>query len=417
MEQLTMEDFETGIWKIHKFVLPNASEYLIDVDNIVHAATSYVYASETNEFFNEACQMIVNSMYLFQEGFFDAAFYSLRQSIETSIGTLYLTANPDKMAAWENLESGFESGTMARFLQKHEPVFREMRNKMSLFFNDIYNIKRKTNKYVHKQGFASFYTSQHTSWSDHREEKIYNKIVSDFERTLKAAIGAVAVYRLAIDPLPVILMDEELMKRSGDFITEPYSERFVNKYIGFENLELYKQTEFYQSYKKHLMSQEKQNEAVFEIIHWRIIERNSFDDISKQIHLLSVEDRLAVVIIMSSIKIPLVYIYGCILYCSDVKPLSTDIVLGDSYFDDFFVNSNNFNVPFKENSYISRIRIFKKYSYIESNEMLDNSEIASLNYIAKTFEEAYKKQEKEFQDLITEYKDEIANFRKSNKNK
>ena len=103
------------------------------------------------------------------------------------------------------------------------------------------------------------------------------------------------------------------MKRSGDFITEPYSERFVNKYIGFENLELYKQTEFYQSYKKHLMSQEKQNEAVFEIIHWRIIERNSFDDISKQIHLLSVEDRLAVVIIMSSIKIPLVYIYGCIL--------------------------------------------------------------------------------------------------------
>ena len=49
--------------------------------------------------------------------------------------------------------------------------------------------------------------------------------------------------------------------------------------------------------------------------------------------------------------------------------------------------------------------------------MLDNSEIASLNYIAKTFEEAYKKQEKEFQDLITEYKDEIANFRKSNKNK
>lgn len=86
--------------------------------------------------------MIANSMYLFQEGFFDAAFYSLRQSIETSIGTLYLTANPDKMAAWENLESGFESGKMVRFLQEHEPVFREMRNKMSLFLM-IYTILRE----------------------------------------------------------------------------------------------------------------------------------------------------------------------------------------------------------------------------------------------------------------------------------
>ena len=41
-------------------------------------------------------QMIANSIYLFQEGFFDAAFYSLRQSIEISIGTLYLTANPKR---------------------------------------------------------------------------------------------------------------------------------------------------------------------------------------------------------------------------------------------------------------------------------------------------------------------------------
>lgn len=124
-----------------------------------------------------------------------------------------------------------------------------------------------TNKYVHKQGYSSFYTTQRYSWSDCREDKVYLQIVSDFKETLKVAIGAVAMYRLAIDPLPIILMDVELMMHSRDFVTRPYSEEFVDKYIGLKNIELYKQTEIYQDYKEYLMSQDKQNEAVFNIIH------------------------------------------------------------------------------------------------------------------------------------------------------
>lgn len=31
------EDFETGVWKVRKFVLPNASEYLWDIDNILNS--------------------------------------------------------------------------------------------------------------------------------------------------------------------------------------------------------------------------------------------------------------------------------------------------------------------------------------------------------------------------------------------
>lgn len=291
MEQHTLEnlheDFETGVWKVRKFILPNASKYLWDIDNIRWAETGLINAFGSNRFFDEASQMIANSIYLFQEGFFDAAFYSLRQSIEISIGTLYLTANPEKMNEWKKLEPGFESGRMANFLQKQEPIFKEIRTKMSTFFDNIHAIQKKTNKYVHKQGFFSFYTTQRLCWSDHREKEIYNKIVTDLEETLKVAIGAVAVYRLAIDPLPIILMDTELMTHSVDFVTEPYSKEFVDKYIGLENIELYKQTEIYQDYKEWLMSQEKQNEAVYNIIHWQMIDRNKINDILEQIHLLS----------------------------------------------------------------------------------------------------------------------------------
>lgn len=136
------EDFETGVWKVRKFVLPNASEYLWDIDNIRWAETGLINAFGSNRFFDEASQMIANSIYLFQEGFFDAAFYSLRQSIEISIGTLYLTANPEKMNEWKKLEPGFESGKMANFLREHEPVFKEIRTKMSTFLT-IFMLSRK----------------------------------------------------------------------------------------------------------------------------------------------------------------------------------------------------------------------------------------------------------------------------------
>ena len=101
------EDFEIGRWKVRKFVLPNASDYLWDIENITWAQTGLIDAWEANRFFDEASQMIANSIFLFQKGFFDTAFYSLRQSIEISLGTLYLTANPEKMKEWEKLEPGF----------------------------------------------------------------------------------------------------------------------------------------------------------------------------------------------------------------------------------------------------------------------------------------------------------------------
>lgn len=399
------EDFEAGRWMVRKFRLPNASDYLWDIENITWAETGLIDAFEANRFFDEASQMIANSIFLFQKGFFDTAFYSLRQSIEISIGTLYLTANPEKMKEWKKLEPGFESGKMADFLRKHEPVFKEIRDKIPTFFDNIRAIQKKTNKYVHKQGYSSFYTTQKYSWSDHREDKVYLKIVSDFEETLKVAIGAVAMYRLAIDPLPIILMDGEMMMRSGDFVTRPYSDEFVNKYIGAKNIELYKQTEVYQGFKESIMSHEKQNEAVFDIIHWQIIDRSKFEDITKQIHLLSYSDRLAVVIMMVSTKIPQVYIEGYFHYTSDVKAKHSDTVIGTSYYEDFFANkgNNNFNVPFKNVSYISRIKIKEEFSYIESNEPLNQQEIDLLNYIAKTFEEAFITQEEKLKNWLKEY--------------
>lgn len=51
--------------------------------------------------------------------------------------------------------------------------------------------------------------------------------------------------RLAIDPFPILLMDEEILYRCFDSMTEPYSEEFVEKYIGETIISEYKNTDVY----------------------------------------------------------------------------------------------------------------------------------------------------------------------------
>ena len=136
--------------KLHKFDLSDANEYIYAINNIQMATTGFINAMESNKFFAEACQMIINAIRLYQDGYFDCAFYSLRQSIELSIGTIFLNANPDKYKNWNKLEKGFESGYMARYLADNEPTFKEVREKLCDYFAKLHELK-KTNRQVRSQ--------------------------------------------------------------------------------------------------------------------------------------------------------------------------------------------------------------------------------------------------------------------------
>lgn len=61
-------------------------------------------------------------------------------------------------------------------------------------------------------------------------------------------------------------------------------------------------------------------------------------------------------------------------------------------------------MPFKGGAYISRIEINNQFTYIESNDMFDESEIRVLNNITETFEKEYIKQKEEVLKWIEEQK-------------
>lgn len=79
----------------------------------------------------------------------------------------------------------------------------------------------------------------------------------------------------------------------------------------------------------------------------RLIDRGKIAAISEQIHLLSFTDRLAVAIMMCSTKIPQVYIEGFFHYTSDIKAKHTDIVIGNSYYEDFFTDNDKDNTDYR----------------------------------------------------------------------
>lgn len=376
---------------VHPIQLENAENYLLDIDTVRYATTGNINAWDSNRFFEEATQMLINAIALFEQGFFDAAFYSMRESIEISIGTLYLTANRNKLKEWQQQKNGFDNGVMAKFLREHEETFKEMREKMKPFFDNVWNTEKKINKYVHKQGFDKFYIHL---WNKNDYQKRVRKIKEDFESYLAVCIGAVAVYRLALDAMPITLMDEDLLMRSPDLLTQPYTEDLVNKYIGKEAITSYKKTSFYQAYREFLSNRPKQNEAVFNLIHYQLFERKYIDSYISQFDQLSLTDRIAAVIFSSSDKISQLYVNGLIWYFSDIKPSRKDRsnTYGCNYFEQFFPFADNFNVDFK-GVYLSRINIHGDYTYIEHNAWLDEHEQSFLRKMAVEMTDKIEKEE------------------------
>lgn len=390
--------------KLHKFNLPDADEYIYAINNIQMATTGFINAMESNKFFAEACQMIINAIRLYQDGYFDCAFYSLRQSIELSIGTIFLNANPDKYRNWNKLEKGFESGNMARYLAGNEPTFKEVREKLCDYFDNLHELKKQIDKYVHKQGYKSFHISFQRVCGDLliQKEKALLKL---FEKSLRACIGAVAIYRLIIEPMPLVLSDENLMMRSGDFITEPYSIKFITEYIGEDIVEKLKTTQTYSDIESWLLANEKQNPTTFTLIHYQGFNRADFLELSSQLHLCSFYDRIAVGLFMCSTKISQVFLDGIFWYWSEVK--SNRIggpVMGASYYEDLFKNfSGDCNLPY-DNVFISRFTLLDKVHYVEHNEVLSDEEISIINVLFSELRVLWQKNEDEIQGWLDSLK-------------
>ena len=375
-------------WNIKPLSLPKANEYLEDLNSLRYSDSGIL--TEVNPFFfiNEACQLLANSVKLFESGYFDCAFYSIRQAIEVSISGLYLFSKPEKMKGWRNLENGFELRTIVPELKSGKEEFADIKDLFSDFFKKIEKEKKLMNKYVHKQGYKSLYFHYNSIYANNKPERI-TSLTKDFITILHDTITAVAIYRLAIDPYPILMLDEDIVSRMPDLMTVSFPKSFIEKYISDEYMEKYKKSKIYKGYYDYFKAKPVQNEAVFALIHWQVFDRKDYNLIMEQKELLSLHDIEAVELIMSSLKIGSVIIDGCIDYSCETKLNDSSLTIGDAYYSKFFEGQINYNVMYK-NDYISRFYLNDSMTYLKHNNVLEEEEIRRISGLCEQYTMLFK---------------------------
>jgi hypothetical protein len=397
---LSDKDLYNDNWNIHKFPFPQGDDYLEDLQYIKFADSGLIADVNPFYFVNEACQLLANAVKLFEDGYFDCAFYSIRQSLEITVSGLYLFSNPNKLKNWQSLEDGFEAGRMISSLEKNQQDFKEIRNTFKDFFKQIRNDKKRMNKYIHKQGFTSLYVF-YNGYLSHGKPKIVEQLTNDFENILKESISAAAIYRLVVDPYPILMLDDDIVSRMPDIVAERYPTSFVEKYLcmDFDFVEKYKKTSIYQGYYDYFKQQPLQNEAVYALMHWQLFERKDYDDIIAQQKLLTLYDKEAVELFMLSEKIGRIMIDGCFEYNCETRLNNTGTIIGESYYSDIFVGLDNWNISYN-GDLISRCSLNDSFCYIFHNAPFSEDERQKIISLCSIFTDEFKIQDKVAKDFF-----------------
>lgn len=294
---------------------------------------------------------------------------------------------------------------MLDYLKEHELDFSDLRKKLSGFFDRIWKTKEKLNKFVHKQGYRTFYSVRNNPIYSTKFSK--NKFLEEFEKYLCDCIGAVAIYRLSIDPFPILLSDDDVYRRMFEMMCEPFSYDFLNKYIGNDVIEKYKTTNIYKVYYEQIMKNEAQNDAICNIIHNQYIDRAKLTEIKNQIHLLNISEKFIFEIICISDKVSMVHCYeGLVWYFSDVKSQkTTNHTLGGDSFSKHFNAPDTYNYSFYE-VYLSFVKICNENYYVEHNTSLSNEEVVQMKELVNKYNQMYVELTSEIELLMHSSKTE-----------
>jgi hypothetical protein len=378
--------------------IENKDEYYSDLWDVVDSQSGRADIIYSNNFFFEAKNLITNAIVLLEKGYFDCAFYSLRQSIEVSLTIAFLADDNDvksrsqKHREWNNKEYFPVVSKMTKLLNGRKLNYSDIKDKMSIFFEKLDQEMDRMNKYVHKQGYDTFY--------NHKSAEKINELKKDFISSLEMSISAIAIHRLVIDPLPLLLIDHTIYQKSGDMVTKPFSQDFLNKYLS-NYVDQFKATQMYIDYFNYFISKETMSPSILDIVKNQFVNREKFEEICSQVHLLTIYDRLAIAHFILSTKITKMYIgaIGLFWYFSDVKSNRISTGFDSNNLNSVKASNQKINYPF-DNVFQSYFRVIDEDIFLEHNAPLDEEEIESLKIVYNQFEVSLEEANEKIEDLI-----------------
>lgn len=377
--------------------LENKDQYYSDIDNIMCSLPPKCDIFNIDIFITESAQLLINAMELFEQGYFDCAYYSLRSSIEVIITTIYISEEPNDKEKikywkkWKNLDKFPTKSNMIKNMVGSRESFQDFQKNLKSFFKSAKSLSDELNKYVHKQGLYNFYIFQHSAFFNCK--KVIAKIKSDesfvrkdpieqFPNYLERCISFLAVIRLVIDPFPIILGEPEIRYRCPELLSIPYNESFIEKYISKETMEEYKQTYIYKSFYKALLSREKLTTEIAHIINAHYIDSSKINSILKSAHYLSKDALLAVLFVDEFPNCISVLSDFCIGYITEKTTNLHDHNWPIDLVSKFKQFDEHFNIP-RYNHYITIIKLDSSVYVLHHEDIVEYDKILRVKLSVK----------------------------------
>ena len=358
-----------------KNTLPEHSE-LMECLRALYSATGRLDMIFWNKFMAESVELLKHAVFLYEDGYFDCAFYSVRQSIENLNNMLYLSENDDEFEDWKAKGRFPTDNKIKKTLQKANKSYSEVKSAVPEIFQTYNELLSKANKYIHKQGFDTFFINQ---WP---QEEIMSQRTSLFVDFLKQAIGMLLLMNIVFNPLALSLCDSEVEKHIYfDPMDEPIPVYIFEKLFDIDIVQRIKQTKFYNDFTSFFLGKEELNDATYAIVRYQYFDVNSLHDIEKQLHILSIYEKLFFRILKSGARISHFYFQDDILeYKTSITPAYQILECSLNQFNDYLVDDGNINVEWK-NMYISTYKVFDTWIILQHNDELDDDTLKNIQNI------------------------------------
>lgn len=360
------------------------------VDQLADSVSGLVSTPSFNQFLLESCQLLASSLDLIHQGYFDAAFYSVRQAGEVIlIGTLFSNLEESERKAkyekWVSLDRFPSFSELSKKLRSKDIEYRDLLEQMPEIDELISKLNKRANKYIHKQGHESFYTKPYEVVPESAKH-----IREDFTDYFTTTVKVCSVFRLAVDPFPILLNDPECEFRFPDCMTLEFGQSFIDNCLGNDFVERYIKTDYYRNWVNAIMSTFPQlKEATYKVSNLHYIDLSDIKDILDELDKLTLYEETAVLFTaLFSEKVIAIHITGALDGFSNSARPSSGLYLSDMsvYAEQF----GGVNVPLAEisrlasldtshefspvSSFITSFSIESDFVCIETDKLLDDNE-------------------------------------------
>lgn len=349
-----------------------------------------------NRFFNESVELLKHAFFLYEDGYFDCAFYSLRQSIENMNNMLLSAVDTEKFELWKAKGRFPADKAVKDLLVRQNIAYNEIKTVIPEFFEEYNGLLKKANKYIHKQGFDTFYVSNNTLNIANQEER-----TTIFLSFLKHAIGMMLIMDIVLDPLSLALSDDEVDSHIPfDPMTEPIPIYIFERYLSLDIIEKIKTTAHYISIKEYFLDMKELNEATYALLRCYHFDINQLDEIEKQLNQLDLSKTLMLCILKIGIKATHFYWdYNILGYSTSYQPKVHLSEYSSNQFDGYLHDNGEYNCPWK-GMLISVFKALDSYLIIQHNEPLADSEISAIENLVGLANQRYQKEMSNLNNFI-----------------